>query len=125
MLTCDVCSKDFDNDCVLKQPCCHRIHKKCDSDQDQCMACKKNKELEVFGSYLALLIIGVVLGLLLATQCWKTTDTHATIRQIESNLVKMGKASERSGFALMVVKKSLDRIMAIVDQETARVMSSC
>jgi hypothetical protein len=48
---------------------------------------------------------------------FRTSDIHATIRNLESSLVQMGMLADRSIVAADVVRKGLDRIKAVVEQE--------
>jgi hypothetical protein len=115
-MICDACMEDLNGDGVLKQPCGHRIHKKCDLSNSSCPGCKVSSEHSGQFLYVMLVILGIFIGVFVGVYLHKDPVSHS-IREIESNLRSLEQVADRSYTGRQAVVQSLKRIAATVDQE--------
>ena len=69
------------------------------------------------------MLLGLMLGLVVACLAFGANDTNIAIRDLQTNLDKIGKTAERSVTVVtrMMVKECLSRIKTVVDQEMIRI----
>ena len=122
-MLCDSCFFELNDDCVLKNPCNHRIHKKCETEDGGCKVCKNENLMKSVLDYAWVAIIGVFLGLLVGFMLWNSSNgVHTTVRELSVSLTKMGQWADRSIIARAIVEKSLGRIKACIEKEMLHVM---
>ena len=124
-MLCDCCLLELKDDCVLKNPCNHRIHKKCETEDGGCNRCKKEKQMKAFTDYAWVAVFGVLLGVCVGCLLWGgSSGVHTTVRELQASLTKMGQWVDRSITTRAAVEKSLGRIKACVEKEMLHLMHS-
>ena len=117
-MSCDTCLSDLNGDGVLKQPCGHRIHKKCESEDGQCSSCKVEAARDNHIFQLLLLMAGLAVGLMTGFFInYKPDSIYQSIREVQHNLIKMEKFADQSMLTRLAVDVSLKRIKAAVEME--------
>ena len=122
MTCCDICAETLHGDGVLKQPCGHRLHKKCDLDDTQCAACAQSQKFSSDMFYVFLLLAAAILGAVAGHFVYEEDSVHQSVRHIEANLRKMEQLSSQSFSARKPVRECLARISVAVEQELMGVM---
>ena len=117
MTSCDTCFEYLDGAGVLKQPCGHRIHKKCESEDGKCSGCKLETVRYNQLFYVVLAVAGLLIGFFVGIFAHRPDIVYQSVRDVEHSLLKMEQFADRSISARVAVAGSLNRIKRAVDME--------
>ena len=124
-MLCDACYKPLSgSSAVLVSPCGHRVHaNKCEGEA--CKGCKSADNAMEQWTNAALFVLGVLCGVFFVCMGFKflqfLNEVELAIADVQRGLIKLSELASASPALRPALKKTLDRIGALIHKE----LSAC